>query len=348
MQQGATAAVDMVPVAATATRPAPLVILVDSDDDSDEGRAVVEAPLNRWDERFQATLAALLGAKEAAEVVKHMKDIRNRRALPPSAFDERNVELYRFCVRHLPDPFKRQPKCMASMLETLEYADELCAAKYDAVRAKVGQASQAASCIDMARLVGEANAAAETVGTLHKTIVDAARADTEATIGFATERKKNPDVEAFLVAPSYDTLARAMLTMFRRVDAEQQRKRQHLAAVLESDGTTDDELPLCNKRARTDGSSSSEALSEPLVGTWLRSQREALWTRDCGKAWFGNCQCCSKALEVSDTWHAAHVLARSQGGSSKLDNLRVACARCNIDMGERHFDEFKALMGYGS
>lgn len=323
----------------------PIVVLDDSDDDSDdEQHPIVEAPLNRWDKRFQVMLATLVGEDEAAEIVKRMEEIRNRRALPPRAFDAPNTELYRFCVHNLPDPFKRQPKCMASMLETLEYVDELCTAKYDAVRDKVQQASLALDCVEMARLVNEAHVETQGIETLRKAITDAARADTEATIGFATERKRNPDVDAFLAVPSYDTLAKAMWTMFRRVDAEQKRKRQHLQTFLD-DATSDEEAPAGGKRARTDDESSSSDSAAPKL---LRPRREALWIRDCGKEWFGRCQCCGKSIECTDTWHGAHVIARSRGGSNHLDNLRVACGKCNNDMGTMHFDEFRERMGFGS
>jgi len=57
--------------------------------------------------------------------------------------------------------------------------------------------------------------------------------------------------------------------------------------------------------------------------------------RDLVRRRAGNrCECCLLRQEHSDlTHHVEHIVARQHGGSEELDNLALACHRCNLRKG---------------
>ncbi len=73
--------------------------------------------------------------------------------------------------------------------------------------------------------------------------------------------------------------------------------------------------------------------------------------------WVGKCIHCRSRLVVADDGRALgeatleHVWPQAQGGTDDVDNLAVACARCNREKGTRHdhqrgqrLDEVVALL----
>ena len=58
--------------------------------------------------------------------------------------------------------------------------------------------------------------------------------------------------------------------------------------------------------------------------------------------WVGKCIHCGSRLVVADDGRALgeatleHVWPQAQGGTDEIDNLAVACARCNREKGTRH------------
>lgn len=48
----------------------------------------------------------------------------------------------------------------------------------------------------------------------------------------------------------------------------------------------------------------------------------------------GSCYLCNEPVDPSD-WHLDHVVPRSQGGPTSIDNLRVTHPRCNSTKGTR-------------
>lgn len=73
--------------------------------------------------------------------------------------------------------------------------------------------------------------------------------------------------------------------------------------------------------------------------------------------WVGKCIHCNTRLVVGDDGRARgqatleHVWPQTQGGTDAVDNLAVACARCNREKGKRHdhkrgerLDEVVALL----
>lgn len=61
-----------------------------------------------------------------------------------------------------------------------------------------------------------------------------------------------------------------------------------------------------------------------------------------GRVWSGKCLHCGSRLAVSiegellGTATVEHIVPRGQGGNDDLENLGLACARCNQEKGRRH------------
>lgn len=73
-----------------------------------------------------------------------------------------------------------------------------------------------------------------------------------------------------------------------------------------------------------------------------KSLRNLVIDRDFGEqSNIGNCYVCQKRLKRCDV-HMGHVIPESKGGATVADNLKTICAGCNLSMGARHLEEFKA------
>jgi len=69
--------------------------------------------------------------------------------------------------------------------------------------------------------------------------------------------------------------------------------------------------------------------------------RKKVYLRDFGRLdATGKCPCCYQEISFKN-FSACHRLAERLGGQTSLDNLIAGCQSCNIEMGMRHFDEFK-------
>ena len=62
-----------------------------------------------------------------------------------------------------------------------------------------------------------------------------------------------------------------------------------------------------------------------------KARRRQVWLRYNPHSFFGKCYCCNKTIDAH-FFEAAHVQAKSLGGSDRLDNLRPTCKECNRDM----------------
>jgi hypothetical protein len=74
---------------------------------------------------------------------------------------------------------------------------------------------------------------------------------------------------------------------------------------------------------------------------------------DCWDKWLNRdlaitkCMCCEeKEIRIID-FECGHVLARKNGGSDHIENLRPICSKCNKSMGTNHMVIFKYQYGYG-
>ena len=78
---------------------------------------------------------------------------------------------------------------------------------------------------------------------------------------------------------------------------------------------------------------------------------------DGARVWVGKCIHCNSKLVIADDGRALgeatleHVFPTTQGGTDEVNNLAVACARCNREKGTRHdhrggerFDEVVAVL----
>ena len=49
----------------------------------------------------------------------------------------------------------------------------------------------------------------------------------------------------------------------------------------------------------------------------------------------GNCFCCQDEID-SKHFECGHVIAKSKGGDTSIDNLRPVCSLCNKSMGTKN------------
>jgi hypothetical protein len=68
-----------------------------------------------------------------------------------------------------------------------------------------------------------------------------------------------------------------------------------------------------------------------------------VWLAYFGPTYTEKCFCCHKnTLKYFDSWHKAHFVARSKGGSDQTSNLRPVCAQCNLTMGSLSIESFQS------
>jgi WD40 repeat protein/5-methylcytosine-specific restriction endonuclease McrA len=82
-----------------------------------------------------------------------------------------------------------------------------------------------------------------------------------------------------------------------------------------------------------------------------KDMRDELWKLYHGENKEGVCYTCGNNIQHGNTWHAAHVVATSKGGSTNIDNLRTCCRKCNLSMRNQNLYAFisrKKLTGPGS
>lgn len=57
----------------------------------------------------------------------------------------------------------------------------------------------------------------------------------------------------------------------------------------------------------------------------------------------GTCYCCDKEIAITE-FECGHIIPRSAGGPTSLENLRPICRKCNSDMGTRNLEYYKQLI----
>tara|TARA_B110001450_G_scaffold216338_1_gene209900 strand:- start:1954 stop:4497 length:2544 start_codon:yes stop_codon:yes gene_type:complete len=77
-----------------------------------------------------------------------------------------------------------------------------------------------------------------------------------------------------------------------------------------------------------------------------KAVRDAVWRRDCDKTAGGQllmtarCCCCGGQID-KDRYHCAHIVSAFDGGSDKVDNMKLCCSACNESMGTMNLLEFQ-------
>jgi 5-methylcytosine-specific restriction endonuclease McrA len=82
------------------------------------------------------------------------------------------------------------------------------------------------------------------------------------------------------------------------------------------------------------------------MNTWERTKREVF------ERYNGYCQYCGQDLLLSRATygghHIDHVVARAKGGKDDLENLKLACATCNLGLSKQNdltaFEDRKAYI----
>ena len=69
--------------------------------------------------------------------------------------------------------------------------------------------------------------------------------------------------------------------------------------------------------------------------------RTLVWNEYIGKKiGESKCVCCNKTTIDKAEFQCGHILARANGGSDAVENLRPICAGCNTSMGVQHMEEY--------
>lgn len=77
--------------------------------------------------------------------------------------------------------------------------------------------------------------------------------------------------------------------------------------------------------------------------------RTATWNNFIGED-FAKSQCyvgCGSTISVNN-FECGHILARSKGGDTTLQNLRPICGKCNRSMGNKNMKDFIIKYGFDS
>lgn len=91
----------------------------------------------------------------------------------------------------------------------------------------------------------------------------------------------------------------------------------------------------------------SDELVVMELPTNLKKKREQIWdlykytTDNCCRCWV-----CEVKLQ-HDNFECGHIIAKSRGGSSQIDNLIPLCGGCNKTMGTRNAREYKDNISAG-
>ena len=68
--------------------------------------------------------------------------------------------------------------------------------------------------------------------------------------------------------------------------------------------------------------------------------RNALWINFFKTEREGKCRCCLRETISIGNFHAGHIKAHANGGSTTLDNLVPICMLCNLSMQKMDLKEF--------
>jgi hypothetical protein len=106
----------------------------------------------------------------------------------------------------------------------------------------------------------------------------------------------------------------------------------------------------CNTKLKTSEESDDDILDKlsdklPDEITAYKKQnipkcvKNALWC-NYFESRIGICQCCMREPITINNFHAGHVIAERDGGTTTLDNMKPICPLCNGSMGRENMDDF--------
>ena len=68
--------------------------------------------------------------------------------------------------------------------------------------------------------------------------------------------------------------------------------------------------------------------------------RNSLWINYFQSSRVGLCECCKRETITMGNFHAGHIIAEVNGGSTRLDNLIPLCMLCNTSLGRQNVHDF--------
>ena len=104
----------------------------------------------------------------------------------------------------------------------------------------------------------------------------------------------------------------------------------------------------CNAKDRKEDSS-SDTENQYKRETLPKCVRNALFINYFKDQRIGLCQCCKRENRTIGNFHAGHIQALINNGSTSLENLVPICMLCNTSMGRYNLNEFiqKYNLHYG-
>ena len=91
-----------------------------------------------------------------------------------------------------------------------------------------------------------------------------------------------------------------------------------------------------------ESSSEGESTEIPKRENIPKCVRNALWINFFKTEREGKCRCCLRETISIGNFHAGHIKAHANGGSTSLDNLVPICMLCNTSMSKMNLNEFIA------
>jgi hypothetical protein len=87
--------------------------------------------------------------------------------------------------------------------------------------------------------------------------------------------------------------------------------------------------------------------NKKIINKLPKIKKQEIWSTyiglDIGKR---KCLCCNLNDITQFEFHSAHIIPKSKGGNSTIENLRPICSLCNLSMGDKNMIDFMEENGY--
>jgi hypothetical protein len=96
----------------------------------------------------------------------------------------------------------------------------------------------------------------------------------------------------------------------------------------------------CNNKKDNNSVCSSSSETIYKKESIPKTVRNCIWLNYFGNEREGKCQCCLRETISIMNFHAGHIKAEANGGTTTLDNLKPICMLCNCSTGKYDMHEF--------
>lgn len=152
------------------------------------------------------------------------------------------------------------------------------------------------------------------------------------------QSSSNPSVRYIILnsTPKFDIQLVDQMLMNTMPKFDEQPVRQH-TETTKTENQSDNASPIAQV-SKSKSKSKSDTKITP-------AQRRACWSKYIGEG-VGKtkCLCCDMNYVTQMAFQCGHVVARANGGSNDISNLRPICATCNMSMGTMDMREFANMV----